>query len=166
MRERFRNSPRRMLNSWYGQTATNMSNPTTKDHNMKLLFALFFTMFTANVVCAIDFDNSLSQGRVTLKAQAAPTDLDTLDTASIGFYRIDNGERLLCANVPPGGIVSGTSTVINKRSGDIFLVAVAHTAADCEDLADGIRSDNSDDRYLVRFGKPGKPITVEIAPAS
>jgi len=142
-----------------------MTNPKTEEQNMKLLLALFFTMFTANVVCATDFNNVLSQGRVTLKAQAAATDLDTLDTASIGFYRIDNGELLLCADVPPGGVVSGTSTVINKRSGDIFLVAVAHTGPDCADLPDAIQSDNSDDRYLVRFGKPGKPVTVEIAPA-
>jgi len=133
---------------------------------MKLLFALCFTMLIANVVCATDFDNALSQGRVTLKAQAVPVNPDTLDTASIGFYRVDNGDRLLCANVPPGGIIEGTSTVINKRSGDIFLVAVAHTAQDCADLPDAVQSDNSDDRYLVRFGKPGKPLTVEIVPAS
>ena len=122
-------------------------------------------LLMASVACATDFDNPLSQGRVTLKGQAGATNLDALDTASLAFYRVDNGDRVFCVDAGPGALVEGISEVINKRSGDIFVELVAHTAADCSDLPDAVPSDPSADRYKLRFGKPGEPIIVEVVPA-
>lgn len=119
---------------------------------------LLSILFIAGGSCAADFDNTLSQGRVTVKAQAGSGGPDLLDTASLGLQRIDTGEQLFCVNAGPDVLVSGSTSVINKRSGEILLQLFAFSEADCT----GLMSEGSADRYRVVFGNPNKPLLIEL----
>ena len=112
--------------------------------------------------CAADFDRSLVQGVAEIKGRAGATSLDLLDTASLGLRRIDTGEQLFCVNAGPDELVVGSTSVINKRSGEILLQLFAFSEADCM----GLMSEGSADRYRVVFGKPNKPLLIELVAGS
>ena len=115
-------------------------------------------LLAAGVACAIDFDKPLSNARVQVNGQAGAAGPDLLDTASLGLTRIDTGEQLFCVNAAPDALVNGSTSVINKRSGEILLQLFAFSEADCT----GLISEGSADRYRVVFGKPNKPLLLEL----
>lgn len=128
---------------------------------MKLLLSLIFLTLIPNVVCAADFSSPLVQGQVTVKAQAAITELSASDTVSLGAFVVDTGELLFCAAATPGSIVEGLTSVIVSSSEDIFIEFFAFADPDCSDSRVA-RSIASADRYRVVFGAPGQPILLEL----
>lgn len=114
-------------------------------------------IFMPLLVVAKDTPATLTSGVIQVKFQAV-SGPDSLPTVSISLNRVDTNKRVFCESLDEFDIASGPTEPIDYDAPQVLLAGFAWSGANCT----GVVSLPSDDRYLVTFAAPMRPILVLV----